>query len=75
MISSILRISLKMVLIFYEILNLVKFEYDYEAIFENAWDKIIQNYNIGSASWLDGIYKLKTKWAKCHMKNVFTLGV
>jgi zinc finger SWIM domain-containing protein 3 len=51
------------------------FEYDYKVVFENAWDKMIQNYNIGSASWLDGIYKLKTKWAKCHMKNAFTLGV
>ena len=45
------------------------FEYDDEAEFENAWDKMIQKYNVGSISWLDGIYKLKTKWARCHMKN------
>jgi hypothetical protein len=36
---------------------------------------MIQNYNVGSVSWLDSIYKLKTKWAGCHMKNAFTLGV
>ncbi|GLT68236.1 hypothetical protein SLA2020_404870 [Shorea laevis] len=51
------------------------FEYDDEIEFENAWDKMIQKYNVGSVSWLNNIYKLKTKWARCHMKNAFTLGV
>ncbi|XP_059454937.1 protein FAR1-RELATED SEQUENCE 5-like [Corylus avellana] len=51
------------------------FEYDDKSEFEEAWDKMIEKYNVGSVSWLDGIYKLKTKWAKCHMKNAFTLGV
>lgn len=51
------------------------FEYDDLVEFENAWEKMIQNYNVGSISWLDGIYKLKTKWAMCHTKNAFTLGV
>ncbi|XP_062162142.1 protein FAR-RED IMPAIRED RESPONSE 1-like [Alnus glutinosa] len=51
------------------------FEYDDSVEFENAWEKMIQNYNVGSVSWLDSIYKLKTKWARCHTKNAFTLGV
>ncbi|XP_059458348.1 protein FAR1-RELATED SEQUENCE 5-like [Corylus avellana] len=51
------------------------FENEDEIEFENAWKKMIQTYNGGLVSWLDGIYKLKTKWAKCHMKNAFTLGV
>jgi hypothetical protein len=37
------------------------FEYDDSVEFENAWKKMIQNYNIGSVSWLDNIYKFKTK--------------
>jgi hypothetical protein len=36
---------------------------------------MIQTYNGGSICWLEGIYKLKTKWAKCYIKNAFTLGV
>jgi hypothetical protein len=51
------------------------FVYDDSVEFENAWKKMIQNYNVGSVSWLDSIYKLKTKWARCHTKNAFTLGV
>ncbi|XP_062158768.1 protein FAR1-RELATED SEQUENCE 5-like [Alnus glutinosa] len=51
------------------------FEYEDVAEFQNAWDEIIQKYNVESVSWLVGIYKLKTKWARCHMKNAFTLGV
>ena len=30
---------------------------------------------IHDRSWLDTIYKLKGKWAKCYMKNEFTLGI
>jgi hypothetical protein len=51
------------------------FEYDDEAKFEKAWEEMIQKYDVGSVNWLDNIYKLKTKWARCHMKNAFTLGV
>jgi zinc finger SWIM domain-containing protein 3 len=51
------------------------FEYEEEAEFQNAWDEMIQQYNVGLVSWLVGIYKMKTKWARCHMKNAFTLGV
>jgi zinc finger SWIM domain-containing protein 3 len=41
------------------------FNYKDETKFENAWKKMMQTYNSGSVSWLEGIYKLKTKWAKC----------
>ncbi|KAF3971516.1 hypothetical protein CMV_004886 [Castanea mollissima] len=36
---------------------------------------MIDTYGIHDRSWLDGIYKLKGKWAKCYMKNAFTLGI
>ncbi|XP_062175226.1 protein FAR1-RELATED SEQUENCE 5-like isoform X3 [Alnus glutinosa] len=51
------------------------FDYEDDTKFENAWVKMIQTYNIENLCWLDGIYKLKTKWAKCHVKNAFTLGM
>jgi zinc finger SWIM domain-containing protein 3 len=51
------------------------FDYEDDTEFENAWVKMIQTYNIENLCWLDGIYKLKTKWAKCHVKNAFTLGM
>jgi zinc finger SWIM domain-containing protein 3 len=30
---------------------------------------------VKKGSWLDGIYKLKHKWAYCYMEDVFTLGM
>jgi len=30
---------------------------------------------VGKQTWLDGIYKLKEKWAECYMKDDFTLGM
>ncbi|KAM4072621.1 hypothetical protein ACB094_11G152300 [Castanea mollissima] len=38
-------------------------------------EDMIDTYGIHDRSWLDGIYKLKGKWAKCYMKNAFTLGI
>jgi zinc finger SWIM domain-containing protein 3 len=37
------------------------FEYEDEAEFQNAWDEMIQQYNVGLVSWLVDIYKLKKK--------------
>jgi len=37
------------------------FEYEDEAKFQNAWDEMIQQYNVGLVSWLVDIYKLKKK--------------
>lgn len=51
------------------------YEYDDESEFEKAWESMIQKYNFADLSWLDGIYKLKMKWAKCHRKMIITLGV
>jgi zinc finger SWIM domain-containing protein 3 len=51
------------------------FEYEDENEFEKSWEEMIDKYATHDRSWLDGIYKLKKKWAKCYMKNTFTLGV
>ncbi|XP_042490170.1 protein FAR1-RELATED SEQUENCE 5-like [Macadamia integrifolia] len=51
--------------------------YHYEGIleFENAWEKLHSDYQVKDSSWLNRIYKLKEKWAKCYTKNIFTLGI
>ena len=36
---------------------------------------MIDIYAIHDRTWLDTIYKLKGKWAKCYMKNEFTLEI
>ena len=51
------------------------FEFNDEIEFEKTWEDMIDTYAIHDRSWLDTIYKLKGKWAKCYMKNAFTLGI
>ena len=52
-----------------------KYKYENESEFEKGWDKMTQTYKIKDLSWLNGIYKLKAKWAKCYMKGAFTSGM
>lgn len=49
------------------------YKYENESEFEEAWNKMIQTYTIKDLSWLNGIYKLKEKWANCYMKRAVTL--
>ncbi|XP_034600641.1 protein FAR1-RELATED SEQUENCE 5-like [Setaria viridis] len=49
------------------------FEYVDMAEFEHKFD--IMRKKVSKQTWLDGIYKLKEKWAECYMKDVFTLGM
>jgi zinc finger SWIM domain-containing protein 3 len=51
------------------------YEYDNESEFEKAWANMIHTYKINDLSWLNSIYKLKSKWAKCFMKMASTLGM
>ena len=51
------------------------YKYDNESEIKEAWNKMIQTYTIKDLSWLNGIYKLKEKWANCYMKRVVTLGM
>ncbi|KAM4085963.1 hypothetical protein ACJW30_10G066700 [Castanea mollissima] len=51
------------------------YKYGNESEFEETWNKMIQNYTIKDLSWLNGIYKLKEKWANCYMKKAATLGM
>ncbi|CAO2188105.1 unnamed protein product, partial [Urochloa humidicola] len=49
------------------------FEYVDMEEFEHKFD--ILRKKVSKKTWLDGIYKLKEKWAECYMRNVFTLGM
>ncbi|XP_043717844.1 protein FAR1-RELATED SEQUENCE 5-like [Telopea speciosissima] len=51
------------------------FQYEEEIQFEDGWQILLRNYGIENNSWLQCIYELKYKWAKCYMKNTFTLGM
>jgi hypothetical protein len=51
------------------------YEYDDESEFEKAWANMIYTYKINDLSWLNSIYELKSKWAKCFKKMAFTLGM
>ncbi|XP_043699966.1 protein FAR-RED IMPAIRED RESPONSE 1-like [Telopea speciosissima] len=56
--------------------DLKKCIFEYEKIqFEDAWLKLLSDYGVDNNSWLNHIYELKYKWARCYMKNTFTLGM
>jgi zinc finger SWIM domain-containing protein 3 len=46
-----------------------------KSAFEEAFNIMRNKVEKKKASWLDSIYKLKEKWAECHMRDVFTLGM
>ena len=60
---------------FLQVFKIYTFDYNDEIEFEKTWEDMIDTYAIHDRSWLDSIYKLKRKWAKCYMRNEFTLGV
>lgn len=49
------------------------YQYESEEKFEDVFASI--RSRIQKQTWLGSIYKLKKKWAKCHMKNLYTLGM
>ena len=49
------------------------YEYEDEATFEETFN--IMRSKASKQTWLDSIYKVREKWAKCYMKDVFTLGM
>ncbi|WCJ37951.1 hypothetical protein M5689_019039 [Euphorbia peplus] len=51
------------------------YEYEEEDKFQLAWNQIVSLLQVEDNSWLKSIYKVKEKWAKCYMRNVYTLGV
>ncbi|GKA56505.1 FAR1-related sequence 5-like protein [Tanacetum coccineum] len=51
------------------------YKYGDEKKFEEAWETIIDHYNVKENRWLKGMYEKKEKWAKCYMKEVYTLGM
>ena len=60
---------------FLQVFKIYTFDYNDKIEFEKTWEDMIGTYTIHDRSWLVSIYKLKRKWAKCYMKNEFTLGV
>ncbi|XP_024199774.1 protein FAR1-RELATED SEQUENCE 9-like [Rosa chinensis] len=51
------------------------YEHEEEKEFEDAWNAMLCKYNVCSNPWLEKIYEIKEKWAKCYMKEVFTIGM
>lgn len=43
--------------------------------FEEAFDIMRNKMDDKKKSWLDNIYKFKTKWTECYMRDIFTLGM
>jgi zinc finger SWIM domain-containing protein 3 len=46
-----------------------------KSAFEEAFIMMRNKVDKKKTSWLDSIYKFKEKWAECHMRDVFTLGM
>ncbi|KAL1341499.1 hypothetical protein AAHE18_09G091000 [Arachis hypogaea] len=51
------------------------YEYVDETNFKEAWDKLLDDYDLKENKWLMNLYKLKEKWARCYMNNAFTIGM
>ena len=51
------------------------YQYEEECDFQTAWDKLLVDFNLQDNRWLNSLYKLKEKWAKCYMKNAFSIGM
>lgn len=51
------------------------YKYADESNFEESWSTLLSSYPVKDSTWLNGIYKVKEKWTKCHMKNTFTIGM
>ncbi|XP_030511637.2 protein FAR1-RELATED SEQUENCE 5-like [Rhodamnia argentea] len=57
--------------------NLKKLVYEYVEVkkFEEAWNSLLSTYEASDNSWLQNLYRLKEKWARCYMKSTVTLGI
>ncbi|XP_042508209.1 protein FAR1-RELATED SEQUENCE 5-like [Macadamia integrifolia] len=51
------------------------YEYDVEDEFEIAWYNLLDEYDVKNNEWFQRIYGPKSQWAKCYMKNTFTIGI
>jgi len=49
------------------------FDSDDESKFEEAWYILLRKYNVETSTWLEGIYKMKEKWASCYMKDAYSI--
>ena len=49
------------------------YKYEEEEAFEEAFNAI--RSNVETQTWLDSIYKVKEKWARCYMRNAYTIGM
>ncbi|KAG8377756.1 hypothetical protein BUALT_Bualt08G0066100 [Buddleja alternifolia] len=48
---------------------------DSEEEFEATWRKMIHEYNLSGHKWLNGMYKLRQKWATTFSKHRFSAGL
>src|ERR1044072_9222139 len=60
---------------FFTDFNCCMYKYLEEVDFQRAWDKLLDDYNLQEKKWLSSVYKIKKKWARCYMKNAFTISM
>ncbi|XP_057418076.1 protein FAR1-RELATED SEQUENCE 1-like [Lotus japonicus] len=49
--------------------------YEDEEKFEEGWRTLLAKFDVEENAWLQRMYTMKEKWAYCHMKKTFSLGM
>ncbi|KAF3627268.1 hypothetical protein FXO37_29946 [Capsicum annuum] len=51
------------------------FDYEYEADFLNAWEEMLEKYDLKDNSWLKNIFTLRKKWSMTYGRDTFLVGI
>ncbi|KAM3302419.1 protein FAR1-RELATED SEQUENCE 5-like isoform X1 [Capsicum chacoense] len=52
------------------------FDYEYEAVFLNAWEEMLEKYDLKDNSWLKNTFTLrKKKWSMTYGRDTFSVGM
>ncbi|XP_027071913.1 protein FAR1-RELATED SEQUENCE 5-like [Coffea arabica] len=43
--------------------------------FNRVWEAMVKKYNLENNEWLFGLYRIRDKWARCMMKERWTVGI
>nr|XP_033517423.1 protein FAR1-RELATED SEQUENCE 5-like [Nicotiana tomentosiformis] len=49
--------------------------YEYEDDFLNAWEKMLEKYDLKDNSWLKNTFDIREKWSMTYGRNVFSVGM
>ncbi|XP_027351036.1 protein FAR1-RELATED SEQUENCE 5-like [Abrus precatorius] len=51
------------------------YDFDTSTEFEEAWIRLITEYNVQEHTWITSLYAIKEKWASCYLKDCLTHGM